>query len=417
MSAQIEDNPFSRCGLFAGKHLHLGISGSIACYRAADLVRAFTGIGILVSATLSPGAKEFITPLLIRALGAEPVYDGMFNINGVFDHLRPGQEAEAMLVAPASADMLAKMANGIADDMLAAQYLAFPGQVVLAPAMNPYMWANAATIANVKLLRGRGAIIAEPEKGRTACGQEGRGRLAALPEIFLNALRCLSIKDMKGLKVLVTLGPTREAWDGVRFWSNPSTGQMGGALATAAWLRGAEVTAICGPGISVYLPKGIRRLNVTGAREMHEEAVKFWPHSDIAVCSAAVADFAPVPPENGRETKIGKDTLGEGFDMQFRRNPDILATLARSKRPVQKTLGFAAEIAVDLESLLPLARKKRLKKNADIIAGNLVNAEGGAFGAATDRMAVVDRNGREEIWNEMPKAEVAWDLLTWLLKL
>lgn len=411
----IADNPFCLSKIFSGQRLHLGICGSIACYKALELLRAFIKIKINVSATLSHGAGEFLKPLLLQGLGADPVYGEMFAETDIFGHLEPGSVARCMLVAPASANSIAKFAHGLADDMLSAQYLAFPGSCVIAPAMNPRMWQSAATQENVAALARRNCSFVAPGYGLMADGETGQGRLAELPEIFLYVLKALSPGDMLGKKVMVTMGPTREPWDAARFWSNPSSGRMGAALATAAWLRGACVTAICGPGVNLYLPSEITRNNVDTARDMLSACEKVWPEMDMGIFTAAVADFSPDQPEGGREAKFKKTRAGEGLTIHFQRNPDILANLASQKKPGQKILGFAAETAADLPGLLPLANKKLQAKKTDIIAANRIN--GGAFGVDAMPLAVVDCNGREEIWNPQPKADLAWELLSWLLKL
>ncbi len=405
---------FSRSGKFAGKRLHLGVSGSVACYRALDVLRALRALDMHVSATLTGGARQFVTPLLFEALGAMPVYGDMFAPGEeAFAHLEPGQHAQAMLVAPASADTLSRLAQGAASDMLSAQALAFDGPLLLAPAMNPRMWQHPATQANVATLRERGARIILPACGRAACGDAGEGRLAPPEELFWQALRALAPQDMAGKRVMVTLGPTREPWDGVRYWSNPSSGRMGGALAVAAWLRGATVTAVCGPGCP-GLPSEIRRLDVGTAREMFEAVADIWPDMDCGCFCAAVADFSPVP--HGPE-KFKKEGAEAGFSVSFAPNPDILRTLAARRRADQRLLGFAAETAPDMDSLLALARAKRARKDADLLAGNCVNSAGCGFGCATNSMAVTDRHGHEEIWPQQNKADVAWDLLTWLLRI
>lgn len=417
MSHQITENPFAYCRHFAKSRIHLGISGSIACYKAADLLRAWLKIGIDVSATLTSGARQFISPLMIKALGADPVYGEMFDSDqDVFAHLEPGTVAGAMIVAPASANVISRLAMGAASDMLSAQALSFTGPLVLAPAMNPRMWTNPATKENMRILQDRGAQVVGPGIGDTACGEDGRGRLAELPEIFLAALYALSPKDMSDKNVLVTLGPTREYWDDVRFWSNPSTGRMGCALATCAWLRGAKVTAICGPAIEVYMPEQITRINVQSAKQMLEAAEKIWPHTDFGFFSAAVSDFAPERPENSA-IKFSKKNFPNGPDIHFDLNPDIIKTLCAHKKQNQKALGFAAEITPDIHSLLPLVKAKLEHKNADIIAGNRVNSGSGAFGADNDIMAVIDSRGHEEIWDTASKADIAWKLCTWLQKL
>ena len=225
----------------------------------------------------------------------------------------------------------------------------------------------------------------------TACGDTGQGRLAPVEDLFLAALRALSPQDMAGQRVMLTMGPTREKWDGVRYWTNPSSGTMGAALATSAWLRGAEVTAVCGPGCP-DLPAGVERIGVGSAREMFEAASDCWPRMDMGLFCAAVADFSPEPLGPQKFKKEGRQ---DGFSIRFTANPDILRTLSHQRREGQKVLGFAA----------------------DLLAGNRVNSGDSGFGAATNSMAVVDRTGHEEIWPNQSKADVAWDLCSWLLRL
>ena len=408
------NTPFDQSTRFERKRLHLGVCGSIACYKAADLLRAWTGMGIHVSATLTPGARRFVTPLLFESLGALPVYEDMFSPGqDVFSHLEPGQHAEAMVVAPASADALFRLAHGAAGDMLAAQALAFDGPLIIAPAMNPRMWSNPATQANIDILRQRGARVVTPACGGTACGEQGEGRLAPLHDIFLAALRALAPQDMAGKRVMVTLGPTREAWDGVRFWSNPSTGLMGAALAVCAWLRGAEATVVCGPGVRVRLPREIARVDVVSARDMFEAASGLWPQMDMGMFTAAVADFSPHP---FGPHKFKKIDAPDGLTVAFTPNPDILRTLAHGRKPGQKVLGFAAETAPDMKALLPLAHAKLQGKKADVLAANRINSTDSGFGTPTNAMAVVDAAGHEEIWPTQSKADVAWELCSWLLR-
>lgn len=413
-----EETPFTESSKFAGRRIHLGVSGSIACYKAVELLRAWRRLDLQVSATLTKGAREFVTPLLFSSLGATPVYGDMFAAGeDMFAHLEPGQNADVMVMAPASADLLSRLAAGAASDMLSAQALAFAGPLVAAPAMNPRMWTHAATQENVKRLSARGVHLVRPEEGTAACGDQGTGRLAELSEIFFATLRALSPQDMAGLQVMVTLGPTREAWDGVRYWSNPSSGRMGAALAVCAWLRGAEVTAICGPGVRYRLPRDVIRKDVTTAAEMFAAAQAAWPDMDMGFFSAAVADFSPERPADGGLGKFKKTNAQAGFSLNFKPNADILKILAAERKPGQRVLGFAAEIVPDMADLLPLARLKLESKGADIVAANLVNAGHGAFGAAQASMAVVDRSGREEIWSASYKADIAWDLCSWLLQI
>lgn len=416
MSSHQGSTPMDKSTRFAGRRLHIGVCGSVACYRMADLLRRWQRMDIQISLTLTAGASRFVSPLLFESLGASPVYGDMFaSGQSPFAHLEPGQTAHAFLVAPATADVLARLAHGHASDMLSAQALAFDGPLVLAPAMNPRMWSHQATQDNVAVLTARGARFVLPDTGGTACGDEGRGRLAPIPEIFLAALRALSPQDMKGKRVMVTLGPTRENWDGVRFWSNPSSGLMGAALAVCAWLRGAHVSAVCGPGIDIFLPRDISRYDVGCAKDMFAVARRLWPDMDMGMFTAAVADFSPEPP--AKEGKFKKADAASGFSIDFVPNPDILQTLAWERRLHQKVLGFAAETTPDMPALLPLARAKLERKKADLLAANRVNATDSGFAVATNSMAVVDASGKEALWPIQSKADVAWDLCSWLLQI
>ena len=395
--------------------LHLGVAGSIACYKSCDLLRHLLAMGIHVSATLTPGARQFVSPLLFSALGAMPVYTELFSDTEPFAHLEPGQNCQALLVCPASASLMARMAQGQASDMLSAQILAFPGPVAIAPAMNTNMWHNRATRDNVAVLERRNVTIIQPDAGELACGTQGQGRLAAMPELLPHALKLLTEQDMAKETVLVTMGPTREPWDGVRFWSNPSTGIMGACLALCSWIRGARVHAIAGPGITkALLPPlpGLELHSVTTAGSMYEATASLWDSASLGFFSAAVADFSPVP--YGRE-KFKKAGSQDGFTVAFTPNKDILKAMSSRRREGQKLLGFAAETAPDMQALMELARIKRAGKGIDVLAANMVNTRDTGFGAATNAMAVTDKNGREEIWPLMSKADVAWDLCTWLL--
>ncbi len=397
------------------RRLHLGVSGSVSCYKSCDLMRDLLAMDIHVSATLTAGAGHFLTPLLFASLGAAPVYPEMFSGEEPFAHLEPGQICQALFVCPASADLLARTAQGRAQDMLSAQILAFDGPVAMAPAMNTRMWENKATAANVETLRSRGITIVEPASGDLACGATGAGRLAPLPVLLAHALRLLCEQDMAAETALVTLGPTREPWDGVRFWSNPSTGTMGAALVLCAWLRGASVRAVIGPGVSPGLIPalpGVTLHRVNTAREMFAAAQKLWPDCSMGFFSAAVADFSPLPHGGG---KFKKGSAPDGFSVSFTPNPDILATLSACRRPGQRLLGFAAETAPDTDSLMELARVKRARKDVDVLAANRVNAGDSGFGTATNAMCVTCRNGREAAWPVQSKADVAWDLCSWLL--
>lgn len=399
----------------ANRRLHMGVTGSVACYKALELLRDLLACGVHVSVTLSAGACRFVTPLLFESLGAFPVYTSLFREgDGPFAHLEPGQHAHALFVVPATADILSRMAAGAASDMLSAQALAFDGPVLAAPAMNSRMWLNKATQENVATLARRGVRFVGPASGAMACGDTGAGRLAPLPHLLAHALAALSPQDLAGEKVLVTMGATREPWDGVRCWTNPSTGAMGAALALACWMRGATVVAVAGPSVSdALLPAdlpGIQRVNVGTAAEMFAAAEGAWENCTMGMFAAAVADFSPVRLGPEKFKKEGRTSL----HVDFTPNRDILATLARRRNRGQKILGFAAETAASDEELLQFAALKLERKKADLVAANAVNHAGSGFGTPTNAMAVAAADGRRATWPSMSKADVAWDLCTWL---
>lgn len=401
--------PHYRFTGFMGRRVHLGVTGSIAAFKALDFLRVLLEADCLVSATLTDAAARFVTPLSFEALGASPVYGAMFAPapdQGAFGHLEPGQVADAMVIAPASANTLAKLAHGLADDMLSCQALAFPGPRIVAPAMNPRMWEAPAMRRNWDMLGVLGFIRVEPEAGNVACGDTGTGRLAPLEEILVATLRAISPQDMAGKRVLVTLGPTREPWDGVRFWSNPSSGTMGACMAMAAHLRGAEVTVVAGP-TALSLPRDISVVPVRTALEMHQACMDLWPTMDIACATAAVADFRPIPHGPDKFKKAGATSLTVNFEA----NPDILMALGESRREGQQLIGFAAETGDPRDE----AARKLEAKRLDLIAANDVSLQGSGFGAASNEMFVLDRLGRRESWPVLPKTEVAWRLWDHLL--
>jgi phosphopantothenoylcysteine decarboxylase/phosphopantothenate--cysteine ligase len=397
--------PHYRFAGFMGKRVHLGVSGSIAAYRSLDLLRALLEADCTVSATLTESAARFVTPLSFEALGASPVYGSMFEAapsgGSAFGHLEPGQEAEVMVIAPATANVMAKLAHGLADDKLSCQALAFPGPKIVAPAMNPRMWDSPATRRNWDLLDILGYTRVQPGSGHVACGDTGDGRLAPLEHILTETLMALSPQDLAGKRVLVTLGPTREPWDGVRFWSNPSSGTMGACLAMAAILRGAEVTIVAGP-TALEFPPCATVVSVTTAREMHDACLDLWPGMDIGCATAAVADFRPVPFGPEKYKKGGAESL----TVHFEPNPDILKALGAAKADGQKLIGFAAETS----NLKEEAARKLESKRLDLIAANDISRQGSGFGSPTNEMFVLDSAGRRETWPVLPKTEVAWRL-------
>ena len=397
---------------FMGKRVHLGVTGSIAAYKALDLLRVLQEADCLVSATLTGACTKFVTPLSFEALGASPVYTSMFDespgSDTAFGHLEPGQIADVMVIVPASANTIAKLAFGLADDMLSCQALAFPGPKLVAPAMNPRMWEAPATQRNWNMLGELGFIRIQPDSGSVACGDIGTGRLAPMEEILTATLKALSPQDLSGKKVLVTLGPTREPWDAVRFWSNPSSGTMGACVAMAAHLRGADVTVVAGP-TNLTFPTDISLVSVRTAQQMFDACVDLWPGMDMACLTAAVADYHPVP---FGDTKFKKQTsAGNGITVEFETNPDILKTLGESKKDGQLLMGFAAETG----NLKEEAARKLEAKNLDLIAANDISKAGSGFGVPTNQMLVLDKSGRLETWPQLAKTEVAWRLWDHLL--
>ncbi|MBQ9536998.1 MAG: bifunctional phosphopantothenoylcysteine decarboxylase/phosphopantothenate--cysteine ligase CoaBC [Desulfovibrionaceae bacterium] len=407
---------FTESAHFAGKHVHLAVTGSVAAYKACELLRAFKKAGLYVSVTVSTGAQHFVQPKLFEALGAIPVYTDSFGgTEDCFAHLEPGTRAQVFVVAPASANAIASLAQGRCDRLFAAQALAYAGPLVIAPAMNPKMYAHPALQQNLKTLSERGVMIVKPQTGVSACGDEGEGRLAHLAEIFWTSLKALALQDMTGLDVLITLGPTREHWDSVRFLSNPSSGRMGMSLALASWMRGAKVHLVQGPGVEFPTPQDFQVVPVQTAKEMYQAARELWPSMDIGMFCAAVADFSPVPYQNGK-SKFKKQGVTGPFQLTLQRNPDILLELANDRRPSQKILAFAAETTPDMESLVNLAQEKCKQKHADLLVANRVNPEETTFGSLNNQVCVVNAKGCGEIWPLLNKTEVAWRLCTWLLQ-
>ncbi len=397
---------------YIGQCIHIGVCGSIAAYKTLDITRDFLHSEMQVSVTLTKAAQEFITPLSFEALGAEPVYSNMFidSKYRTYGHLEPGQNAQALLIIPATANHIAKLSHGLADDMLSCQALAFPRPIVVAPAMNPNLWNAQATQENIQKLNSRKIHIIQPETGEVACGDQGKGKLASLQDIYFHTLKAISNQDLLGKKILITLGPTREFWDPVRFWSNPSSGKMGAALATAAWLRGAEVHCVCGPN-ELWLPQDIYIYPVLTAQEMYNKCVTLWPECDIACLSAAVCDFRPTT--YGTQ-KFKKNSLQTQFlQVQFISNPDILYTLGQSKNTQQKLIGFAAET---VENLIDLARSKLKSKNLDLIVANRINQENSGFDTYTNEVLVLNKHNNSEELPLMNKADVAWRVWDWILR-
>lgn len=387
----------------------LGVTGGVAAYKSAELVRRLQTEGHTVQVVMTRAAREFITPLTFAALSGQKVITDLFpggesgdpNLESAIEHIAVAQRTDLLLVAPATADMLAKFARGLADDFLSTLYLASTAPVVVAPAMNVNMWQHAATQENLATLRNRGVRIVEPGEGYLACGMTGPGRLAAQEEI-LQAVREIAEAqhDLAEETVLVTAGPTCEDLDPVRYLTNRSSGKMGYAVAEAAAQRGAKVILVSGP-TALETPEGIERVEVRTAEEMLRAVKPRFAKATIAVFAAAVADYRPAAAATAKIKRTN-----EALTIQLEPNPDILATVAREKGE-QVVVGFAAET----DHLAENARKKLDEKNADLMVANDVTAEGAGFDVDTNIVTIFSRDGRDLPLPRLTKAEVAQRIL------
>jgi phosphopantothenoylcysteine decarboxylase/phosphopantothenate--cysteine ligase len=393
----------------------LGVTGGVAAYKSAELVRRLQTEGHTVQVVMTRAAREFITPLTFAALSGQEVITDLFaggdsseaNLESAIEHIAVAQRTDLLLVAPATADTLAKFARGLADDFLSTLYLASTAPVVLAPAMNVNMWQHPATQENLAALRKRGVRIVEPGEGYLACGMTGPGRLAAQEEI-LKAVREIveGRQDLAGETVLVTAGPTCEDLDPVRFISNRSSGKMGYSVAEAAARRGAKVVLISGP-TALETPEGVERTDVRTAEEMLRAVRARFPSASIAIFAAAVADYRPAEPATAKIKR-----KNEALTIRLEPNPDVLATMAKEKGD-RLVVGFAAETDHVAEN----ARKKLTQKNADLIVANDVTAEGAGFDVETNVVTIFSRDALDLPLPRMTKAEVAQRILDEVLRL
>jgi phosphopantothenoylcysteine decarboxylase/phosphopantothenate--cysteine ligase len=370
--------------------------------------------GMRVQVVMTDAAQRFITPLTFASLTGHKVITGLFSSNSAeetlssaVEHIAVAQDNDLLVVAPATADLLARMAHGLADDFLTTMYLAFTGRVLLAPAMNSNMWAHPATQENLALLRSRGHVIVEPEEGLLACGTTGPGRLAE-PERIADAAASLSFhaRDLEGETVLITAGPTQEPLDPVRFISNRSSGKMGYALAEAAAQRGAQVILVAGP-VQLRDPHGVRVVHVKTAREMHDAVMGNLAEAGIIVKAAAVADYhlSQVP-----RNKVKKTAMRMSLDLDP--TPDILAELGQKKGD-RLLIGFAAET----ENLIESARHKLESKNCDMVVANLVNQQATGFESDDNEVVLVLRTGETIPLSRAPKRAIADRIFDQVLKL
>jgi phosphopantothenoylcysteine decarboxylase/phosphopantothenate--cysteine ligase len=393
----------------------LGVTGGIAAYKAAEIVRLLQDRGIRVQVVMTRAAQEFVRPLTFAALSGEKVITGMFspsdhgeqtsNIDAAIEHIAVAQAIDALLVAPATADTLAHFAQGIASDFLTTLYLATTAPVVVAPAMNVNMWNHPATQANLEILRKRGVKIVEPGAGYLACGMVGAGRLAENEAIVTAVLEVLGAsQDLHGETILITAGPTREKIDPVRYLTNRSSGRMGYALAEAALRRGARVLLVSGP-TSITPPGAAEVTRVESAEEMRDAVMKLLPQSTIVIKTAAVSDYRAKNAAGQKIKRKGPMTL------ELESTPDILKELS-AKRTSQILVGFAAET----ENVLENARQKLLAKNLDLIVVNDVSREGVGFDSDRNAVTII---AREEVVDvpETTKWEVAQRVLDQVVRL
>jgi phosphopantothenoylcysteine decarboxylase/phosphopantothenate--cysteine ligase len=384
-----------------GRFIVLGVTGSIAAYKSIELARRLVQAGATVQVVMSRSATEFVRPLTFQALTYRPVEVEMFQIQDerAAGHVAMGRQADVVVVAPATAHVLARLANGLADDLIATTVLATGAPIVVAPAMETHMWQNAATQENVARLRARGVHVVDPESGPLASGDVGPGRLAALERIEAAIADALGPPGaLTGRKVIVTAGPTVEAIDPVRFVTNRSSGKMGYAIAQAAHDAGAAVTLVTGP-TALRPPDGVRTIHIESAEDMKDTVLALLSETDVVVMAAAVADYRP------RETslrKIKKRDAGSELTIHMTENPDVLKAIVAARRPNTIVVGFKAETGDATKEAERMLREKKL----DLVVANDVTEPDSAFGSDTDRVTFVSADGVQPL-PLLAKAEVA----------
>ncbi len=389
------------------KNIILGVSGGIAAYKSVELLRLLVKQGASVRVMMTKNAQWFVGPLTFEALSGQPVCTDLFekNDDASIRHIQWAEAADAVVIAPATANIIGKLSGGIADDALSTFMLAVTCPVIVCPSMNTHMFESRAVQRNLETLRADGHFIIDPESGTLACGTTGPGRLPEPEDIVDRIAYYLSTKDLKDKKILVTSGPTRESVDPVRFISNPSSGKMGFAVARAAEYRGGEVTLITGP-THLPDPNNVKIIRIQTAREMAQAVFENMEHSDIIIKAAAVSDYRPKDPAT---QKIKKEK-GE-LVLYLERTQDILKEIGMRKKD-QILVGFAAET----ENLEQHAETKRVEKNLDIIVGNIVGEPSSGFGADTNKVTLFYKDGTQEPLPVMEKDAVAHILLDRILK-
>ncbi len=396
--------------MLAGKRIVLGVSGSIAAFKVAGWVSALAKEEALVTVLMTESACQFVTPLTMAALSGAPVHSDLFaeGSGGQISHIQLAQEADLFLIAPATAQTIARLAHGMADDLLSATVLATRARILVCPAMNSQMFTHPATQENIAKLKDYGYQVIEPDSGRMACGDEGPGRLPEW-DVVREALLCnLAEQDLAGQRVLITAGPTREPLDPVRFLSNPSSGKMGYQLARTARRRGAEVVLVSGP-VSLAPPPGVQLVPVQTAQEMHAAVMVEAPAVSIIVKAAAVSDFRPEQVFTEKVKKEAADSV-----LRLERTPDILEELGRMKAEQGWLLvGFAAESG----NLLEEGRRKLMRKNLDLIAVNNILAPDAGFEVETNQLLLLDAEGAVELplVSKEQAADLLWDRVVQML--
>lgn len=395
-----------------GKHIILGITGGIAAYKSASLARLFVKAGADVQVIMTPNAKEFITPLTLSTLTGNPVISEFFTANtGQWNsHVDLGLWADVMVIAPATASTIAKMANGVADNMLVTTYLSAKAPVFVAPAMDLDMMSHPSTTRNIELLESYGNHIIQPAEGELASHLIGKGRMEEPEKIFDVIDDFLSAApDLNGVKMLITAGPTREKIDPVRFIGNYSTGKMGYALADEAARRGAEVTIVSGPVDITPRHSSIKIIKVESAKEMASACLDIFPRADIAIMCAAVADYAPA---EYRDSKIKREH-DDVPAIRLVKNPDIAASLGKIKSDKQLLIGFALETDSEYSNAL----EKLKRKNLDMIVLNSLRDKGAGFGGDTNKVTLFTADGSRKSFNLKSKTEVAADIIDAVVQL
>ena len=393
--------------MLKGKTVVLGVTGSIAAYKIANLASSLVKLHADVHVIMTKNATNFINPIAFETLTKNKCMTDTFDRNFMYNvaHVSIADKADVMLAAPASANIIAKMAHGIADDMLSTTYLAMKCPVIVSPAMNVNMFTNPVVQRNIKTLEDFGVTVIPPDNGYLACGYTGAGKMPSEQVLLDYILRVIAKeKDLAGKRVLVTAGPTRESIDPVRFITNHSTGKMGYAVARQAMLRGAEVTLVSGP-VSIDPPPFVRVVNVSSAQDMFEAVKENYAGADIIIKTAAVADYTP---ESTADEKIKKSD--GSLSIQMKRTADILKWLGENKRDGQVLCGFSMET----ENMLENSRAKLQKKNADLIAANSLRDEGSGFGTDTNHLVLIKRDGVTDL-PLLSKSDAADKLLDELL--